>query len=182
MRKKAKKLLALLLCLMMLLPTMGLSAFAAGKASGSTGSNDSQPSSSEIGAILNALSYDEYRETVLSKHTSVGNMTFYSQLGEKLGTATVANGVASVFVYNGNEYKLSKLGKNSYAAIGGEYEICNNMLNTMMADIDANNNNLAVVVDKALQKISGSIDQLISTLTLPCFVKSTAFIFSTSSA
>ena len=37
--------------------------------------------------------------------------------------------------------------------IGGEYEVCNNLLNLMMADIDANNNNVATVFDKALQEI-----------------------------
>lgn len=50
--------------------------------------------------------------------------------------------------------------------IAGEYETCNNILNMMMADIDANNNNVSVVFDKALQKISGSIDGLISALAL----------------
>ena len=37
--------------------------------------------------------------------------------------------------------------------IGNEYEVCNNILNMMMADIDANNNNVAAVFDKALQEI-----------------------------
>ena len=37
--------------------------------------------------------------------------------------------------------------------IGGEYEVCNNILNMMMADINANNNNVAAVFDKALQEI-----------------------------
>lgn len=37
--------------------------------------------------------------------------------------------------------------------IGSEYEVCNNLLNMMMADIDANNNNVAAVFDKALQEI-----------------------------
>jgi hypothetical protein len=48
--------------------------------------------------------------------------------------------------------------------IGGEYEVCNNMLNMMMADINANNNNVAVVVNKALQKVLGSVDVLVNAL------------------
>ena len=50
--------------------------------------------------------------------------------------------------------------------VAGEYETCNNILNMMMADIDANNNNVAVVFDKALQKVSRSINELISALAL----------------
>lgn len=45
-----------------------------------------------------------------------------------------------------------------------EYTTCNNILNMMMTDIDANNNNVAVVLDKALQKVLGSIDGLIGAL------------------
>ena len=122
MRKKAKQLLAFLLCLMMLVPTMGLSAFASSVTSSSSGSSASNSSTSDISAILNALSYDEYRDNVLSKHNIVGNMTLYSQLGEELGTATVVDRVASVIVYNGTEYNLTKLGKSSYITLGGEYE------------------------------------------------------------
>ena len=48
--------------------------------------------------------------------------------------------------------------------IGGEYEVCNNILNMMMADIDANNNNVAAVFDKSLQKVLGSVDRLIDSL------------------
>lgn len=48
--------------------------------------------------------------------------------------------------------------------IGGEYESCNNILNMMMADIDANNNNVAVVFDKALQQVLGSVDKLVDAL------------------
>ena len=145
MRKKAKKLLAFLLCLLMILPTLSMSVFASGRASGASGNGDSQTSASEIGAILNALSYDEYRESILSKHTSVGNMTFYSQLGEKLGTAAVANGVATVFVYNGNEYKLSKLDKTSYVTLGGEYE------GTCEAKTDGvtYKNKVSIIIDEA---------------------------------
>ncbi len=121
MRKKAKKLLAFLLCLIMLVPTMGLSAFASSITSSSSGSSSSQSSISDISAILNALSYDEYRENVLSKHNTVGNLTLYSQLGEELGTATVVDGVASVLVYNGVEYNLKKQGKSTYVTLSGTY-------------------------------------------------------------
>lgn len=47
--------------------------------------------------------------------------------------------------------------------IGGEYEKCNNILNMMMADIDANNNNVAAVFDKALQQVLDSVDRLVNT-------------------
>lgn len=42
--------------------------------------------------------------------------------------------------------------------IGGEYETCNNILNMMMADIDANNNNIVAVFDKALTQILDYVD------------------------
>ena len=48
--------------------------------------------------------------------------------------------------------------------IAGEYEACNNILNMMMADIDANNNNVAAVFDKALQRGLGHIDNLVDAL------------------
>jgi hypothetical protein len=48
--------------------------------------------------------------------------------------------------------------------IAGEYEACNNILNMMMSDIDANNNNVAAVFDKALQSVLGSVDKLVDTL------------------
>jgi hypothetical protein len=145
MRKKAKKLLAFLLCLLMLVPTMCLSSFASSIQSSSSGSEPSQPSASDISAILNALSYDEYRENILNKHHIVGNMTFYSQLGEKLGTATVVDRVASVFVYNGNEYSLTKLGKSSYITLGGEYEgSCE-----VKVDGATYKNKVSVIIDEA---------------------------------
>lgn len=50
------------------------------------------------------------------------------------------------------------------ATIAGEYEACNNMLNMMMADIDANNNNVAAVFDRALQSGLGYIDNIIDAL------------------
>ena len=50
------------------------------------------------------------------------------------------------------------------AVIGGEYEVCNNILNMMMADIDANNNNMAVVLDHAVQKLLGSVDKITDAL------------------
>ena len=50
---------------------------------------------------------------------------------------------------------LCKSGLLNYVlgAIGAEYDTCNNILNMMMADIDANNNNVAAVANKALQQI-----------------------------
>ena len=50
------------------------------------------------------------------------------------------------------------------AVIGGEYETCNNILNLMMADIDANNNNTAVVLDNAVRKLLGSVDKITDAL------------------
>lgn len=51
-----------------------------------------------------------------------------------------------------------------FGCIAGEYEACNNILNMMMADIDANNNNVAVVFDKALKQVLGSVDKLVVSL------------------
>ena len=48
--------------------------------------------------------------------------------------------------------------------IAVEYEKCNDILNMMMADIDANNNNVAAVFDKALKKVADSVDGFINTL------------------
>lgn len=48
--------------------------------------------------------------------------------------------------------------------IGTEYTTCNNILNMMMADIEANNNNSAIVLDKALQQILGYVDNFANTL------------------
>ena len=48
--------------------------------------------------------------------------------------------------------------------IGGEYEVCNNVLNLMMADINANNNNVAAVFDKALQEILGYVGNFVDVL------------------
>lgn len=45
--------------------------------------------------------------------------------------------------------------------IGEEYASCNNMLNMMMADIEANNNTVEAVLDYNLSKITDSIDNLI---------------------
>jgi hypothetical protein len=49
-------------------------------------------------------------------------------------------------------------------AIASEYEACNNILNMMMADIDANNNNVAAVLGKALEKVLGSVDKITEVL------------------
>ncbi|MBQ8546079.1 MAG: extracellular solute-binding protein [Clostridia bacterium] len=126
MRKKAKKLLAFLLCLLMLVPTMGLSAFASGKVSSSSGSSSSNSSISDVSAILNALSYDEYKENVLDKHASAGKMTLYSNEGAVVGTITVSGGEAAVLDYNGTEYSLAKQKKNNfsqstYVSLAGTY-------------------------------------------------------------
>lgn len=43
--------------------------------------------------------------------------------------------------------------------IGAEYTTCNNILNMMMADINANNNNVAAVLDKSVQKLLGIVDE-----------------------
>ena len=48
--------------------------------------------------------------------------------------------------------------------IGGEYEVCNNILNMMMADINANKNNVAAVFDKALQQVLGHVDDFVAVL------------------
>lgn len=44
--------------------------------------------------------------------------------------------------------------------IGEEYTTCNNILNMMMADINANNNNVAAVLNKSAQKLLGIVDEL----------------------
>lgn len=48
--------------------------------------------------------------------------------------------------------------------IGEEYVTCNNILNMMMADIEANNNTVEAVIGTALGKVTGSIDGLIGAL------------------
>ena len=48
--------------------------------------------------------------------------------------------------------------------IGAEYTTCNNILNMMMADINANNNNSAAVFDKSAQKLLDIISELADTL------------------
>lgn len=125
MNKKAKRVLAFLLCLLMLIPTMGLSAFATDRTSGSSGSAPSQSQIDDISAILNALSYDEYKENVLSKYTSVGKMTLFSKDKEVIGTVTVSGAEATVLSYNGVDYNLAKQGKTGYskgyATLAGTY-------------------------------------------------------------
>lgn len=44
--------------------------------------------------------------------------------------------------------------------IGMEYTTCNNILNMMMADINANNNNIAAVLDKSAQRLLDIVDKL----------------------
>ena len=48
--------------------------------------------------------------------------------------------------------------------IGEEYAACNNMLNMMMADIEANNNTVEAVLGHTIGKISDSIDNFIDVL------------------
>ena len=48
--------------------------------------------------------------------------------------------------------------------IGEEYVTCNNILNMMMSDIEANNNTVEAVIGNALGKVTDSIDGLIGTL------------------
>ena len=48
--------------------------------------------------------------------------------------------------------------------IGEEYAACNNMLNMMMADIEANNNTVEAVLGHTLGKITDSIDNFIDVL------------------
>jgi hypothetical protein len=48
--------------------------------------------------------------------------------------------------------------------IGEEYAACNNMLNMMMADIEANNNTVEAVIEHNLSKITDSIDDFIEVL------------------
>lgn len=49
-------------------------------------------------------------------------------------------------------------------AIGEEYTVCNNMLNMMMADIEANNNTVEAVLGYSLSKVTDSIDNFIDIL------------------
>ena len=49
------------------------------------------------------------------------------------------------------------------AIIGDEYATCNNILNMMMDDVIANNNTVEAVLGHALDKVSDSLDDLIST-------------------
>ena len=49
--------------------------------------------------------------------------------------------------------------------IGEEYATCNNMLNMMMADIEANNNTVETVLGHNLNRITDSIDNLINVIT-----------------
>lgn len=48
------------------------------------------------------------------------------------------------------------------ALIGDEYSACNNLLNMMMEDVITNNNTVEAVLGHALDKVSDSVDNLIS--------------------
>lgn len=50
------------------------------------------------------------------------------------------------------------------ALLGDEYAACNNLLNMMLDDIITNNNTVTAVFNSALDKVSGSIDNLLSAL------------------
>ena len=52
------------------------------------------------------------------------------------------------------------------AIIGDEYATCNNILNMMMDDVLANNNTVEAVLGYNLNKVSDSIDDLISALAI----------------
>ena len=58
----------------------------------------------------------------------------------------------------------SGLLNNVLDVIGGEYEVCNNILNMMMADINANNNNAVAVLDKMSSRILDKVDRLVEAL------------------
>ena len=69
MKGKAKRLLAFFLCTLMLLTTVAIPVVAKENGGSTEGSSSSSGTSmSDVSAILNALSYDEYMENVLSKY------------------------------------------------------------------------------------------------------------------
>jgi hypothetical protein len=110
-----------------------------------------EASCTKNGAIIEVDSVSRYilfTISVLSKYT---NLTFENTDGED-----------AIDQYD----MLCQSGLLNYilGAITGEYEVCNNILNMMMADIDANNNNVAAVFDKALQNVLGSVDKLVGAL------------------
>ncbi|MBO5091010.1 MAG: extracellular solute-binding protein [Clostridia bacterium] len=74
MKRKATRLLAFFLCLLMLVSTMAIPVFAQANESGSSSSGSTSSSNktsmSDVSAILNALSYDDYMENVLSKYAN----------------------------------------------------------------------------------------------------------------
>ena len=49
-------------------------------------------------------------------------------------------------------------------AIASEYEACNNILNMMISDLDANNNNVASVLGKSAERLLDIVDGLVDTL------------------
>ncbi len=172
MNKKAKRLLAFLLCLLMLIPTMGLSAFATDGTSSSSGSTPSQSQIDDIGAILNALSYDEYKENVLSKYASVGKMTLFSKDKEVIGTVTVSGGEATVLSYNGVDYTLTKQGKNSfssqtYATLAGAYVGKAEGCEDVSVVIDANNKTVEITEAKNTVKLDYTLVETIELVMNP---------------
>lgn len=103
------------------------------------------------GAIVEVDSVSRYILFTVSVLTKYTNLEFGK-----------TDGIDSIDEYD----MLCQSGLLNYilGAIAGEYEACNNILNMMMADIDANNNNVAAVFDKALQKVLGSVDKIVGAL------------------
>lgn len=110
-----------------------------------------EASCTKNGAIIEVDSVSRYilfTISVLQKYT---NLTFENTDGED-----------AIDQYD----MLCRNGLLNYIleCIAGEYEACNNILNMMMGDIDANNNNVAAVFDKALKQVLGSVDKLVVAL------------------
>ncbi len=126
MKRKAKRLLAFFLCLLMLVSTMAIPAFAqagTNDSSSSGGASSSNKTSmSDVSAILNALSYDEYMENVLSKYTDKdfgdGHKIEIDVLG---GVYVVGDTTTKLEEFYMNDTKCdepSKDGKNDGVLIG----------------------------------------------------------------
>ncbi|MBQ3017550.1 MAG: hypothetical protein IJD89_01270 [Clostridia bacterium] len=126
MKGKAKRLLAFFLCLLMLFSVMVIPTFAQSKQSSSSGSSTSNKTSiSDVSAILNALSYDEYIENVLSRYATAGIAIFYGADGNEVARATLKDGALDVITIGGDDYTLKKealkSNKKAPAGIVGTY-------------------------------------------------------------
>ena len=103
-----------------------------------------EASCTKNGAIMEVDSVSRYIIFTISILTKYTNLKFENTDGED----TI------------DQYDMlcqSGLLNHIFGLISGEYETCNNILNMMMADIDANNNNVAAVFNKALQQILGYV-------------------------